>query len=233
DVVALAQAGISQAVATLGTATTPDHAELLFRNGPDVYFCFDGDAAGRRAGWRAVESILPRMKDGRQAFYLFLPEGEEPDTIVRKESAAGFDTCLAQATPLSQFYLVERMQGLSRTSFTGNAAIADRCRADILQMPDGGFREAIAERLREVTGVDLFRRSAPPPAVPRRAQPAKRSLVRGAIELLLQKPSLALQLEPPYRFAELRQPGVPLFLEILDLVNRRPDITIGGILEHF
>lgn len=69
--------------------------------------------------------------------------------------------------------------------------------------------------------------------MPRRAQPAKRSLVRGAIELLLQKPDLALQLERPYRFAELRQPGVPLFLELLDLVNRRPDITIGGVLEHF
>ena len=78
DVVALHQFGVTQAVATLGTATTPDHAELLFRNAPDVYFCFDGDRAGRSAAWKAVESVLPRMRDGRQAFFLFLPDGEDP-----------------------------------------------------------------------------------------------------------------------------------------------------------
>jgi uncharacterized protein YqeY len=94
DVVALAQYGVSQAVATLGTATTPDHAELLFRNAADVYFCFDGDRAGRSAAWKALESVLPRMKDGRQAFFLFLPDGEDPDTIVRKEGAEGFDVRL-------------------------------------------------------------------------------------------------------------------------------------------
>src|SRR5690606_20820812 len=104
DVIALVEHGVTQAVATLGTATPPDPAELLFRNAPDVYFCFDGDRAGRSAAWKAVESVLPRMRDGRQAFFLFLPEGEDPDSIVRSEGAAGFDARLAQATPLSQFF---------------------------------------------------------------------------------------------------------------------------------
>ena len=90
DVVALFQHGVDAAVATLGTATTPDHAELLFRNAPDVYFCFDGDRAGRGAAWKAVESVLPRMKDGRQAFFLFLPDGEDPDSLVRSEGARRF-----------------------------------------------------------------------------------------------------------------------------------------------
>ncbi|MBS0460876.1 MAG: DNA primase, partial [Proteobacteria bacterium] len=81
DVVALFQYGVTQAVATLGTATTPEHAELLFRNAPDVVFCFDGDKAGRGAAWKALEAALPRMRDGRQAFFLFLPEGEDPDSI--------------------------------------------------------------------------------------------------------------------------------------------------------
>ncbi|MGH8108545.1 MAG: DNA primase, partial [Arenimonas sp.] len=94
DVVALFQYGVTQAVATLGTATTPDHAELLFRNAADVYFCFDGDRAGRGAAWKAVESIMPRMKDGRQAYFLFLPDGEDPDSIVRQEGAEGFDARL-------------------------------------------------------------------------------------------------------------------------------------------
>ncbi|NNC25228.1 DNA primase, partial [Salinisphaera sp. USBA-960] len=77
----------------------PDHAELLFRNAADVYFCFDGDRAGRGAAWKAVESVLPRMKDGRQAFFLFLPEGEDPDTLVRQEGADGFDRRLQEAMP--------------------------------------------------------------------------------------------------------------------------------------
>nr|MDQ2972361.1 DNA primase [Pseudomonadota bacterium] len=85
DAIALHEAGLTQAVATLGTATTHEHAELLFRAAPDVVFCFDGDRAGRSAAWRALESVLPRMRDGRQAFFLFLPEGEDPDTLVRAE----------------------------------------------------------------------------------------------------------------------------------------------------
>jgi DNA primase len=104
DVIALFQHGVTQAVATLGTATTRDHAELLFRNCADVYFCFDGDRAGRGAAWKAVESVLPRMRDGRQAFFLFLPDGEDPDSLVRKEGQAGFEQRLKDATPLSEFF---------------------------------------------------------------------------------------------------------------------------------
>ena len=85
DAISLHQFGVPQAVATLGTATTRDHAEILFRQCADVYFCFDGDRAGRQAAWRAVESVLPRMRDGRQAMFLFLPDGEDPDTLIRKE----------------------------------------------------------------------------------------------------------------------------------------------------
>src|SRR3546814_7511078 len=107
DVVSLFQYGVDTAVATLGTATTPDHAELLFRNAPDVYFCFDGDRAGRSAAWRALESVLPRMKDGRQALFLFLPDGEDPDSIVRSEGAAGFQARIAKATPLSEVFFAE------------------------------------------------------------------------------------------------------------------------------
>ena len=232
DVIALFQHGITQAVATLGTATTPDHAELLFRNASDVYFCFDGDRAGRGAAVKAMESVLPRLKDGRQAFFLFLPDGEDPDTLVRSEGNAGFDARLREATPLSKFYLDERVKGVSLTSYTGKAALADRCKADIMNMPDGGFRDAISSRLKELTGVDL-RTDQTPKARESRAPTQKRSLVRSAIALLLQQPSLALALEPPYTFQILRQPGVPLLTELVTLVRERPDITTGGVLEHF
>ena len=234
DVVALAQAGITQAVATLGTATTPDHAELLFRNAPDVYFCFDGDAAGRRAGWRAVESILPRMKDGRQAFFLFLPDGEDPDTIVRKEGPEGFDARLAQATPLSQFFFDELGRDINRTTLDGRARLAERARPLLAQLPDGAFADLMRQELQRQTGVTAGVAATPPRPAPRQGTPVpRRSLVRSAIALLLQQPSLGLQLEQPYRFDSLRAPGIPLLLELLELVQQRPDIRTGALLEHF
>ena len=236
DVVALFQHGVTQAVATLGTATTADHAELLFRNAPDVYFCFDGDAAGRRAGWRAVESVLPRMKDGRQAFFLFLPEGEDPDSIVRQEGAAGFDARLAQATPLSQFFFDELGRDINRGTLDGRARLAERARPLLAQLPDGAFADLMRQELQRQTGVGAAQAAVPAPPRPlaRQAAPAqKRSLVRSAIALLLQRPSLGLQLERPYGFAALRLPGMPLLLELLDLVHQRPEISTGALLEHF
>src|SRR5690606_32608322 len=128
DVIALFQHGITQAVATLGTATTREHAELLFRNAPDVYFCFDGDRAGRAAAWRAAESVLPRMRDGRQAFFLFLPEGEDPDTLVRKEGSEGFEARMREATPLSEFFFAELSRDVNLATLDGKARLAERAR---------------------------------------------------------------------------------------------------------
>jgi DNA primase len=240
DVVALFQYGVTQAVATLGTATTPDHAELLFRNAPDVYFCFDGDRAGRSAAWKAVESVLPRMKDGRQAFFLFLPEGEDPDTIVRHEGREGFEARLRAATPLSQFFFDSLSAAdVNLATLEGKGRLAERAKPLLAQIPDGAFGDLMKQRLTELTGVGA-RASTPETHVPaQRARSApnvaapKRSLVRSAISLLLQQPSVALALEPPYRFAALRQPGVELLSELVALVRERPDIRTGGVLEHF
>ena len=238
DVVALAQHGILEAVATLGTATTPDHAELLFRNAPDVYFCFDGDNAGRRAASKAMESVLPRMRDGRQAFFLFLPEGEDPDTIVRHEGAAGFDARLQQATPLSQFFFDELSHDVNLATLDGKARLAERAKPLLAQIPDGAFGDLMRQRLTELTGVGA--RGAPPQThvpVQRPSQAAsgtpRRSLVRSAIALLLQSPSIGLAVNPPFAFAQLRQPGVELLIEMLDTIHARPDIATGALLEHF
>ena len=239
DVVALVQYGVTQAVATLGTATTPDHAELLFRNAPDVYFCFDGDRAGRGAAWKALESVLPRMKDGRQALFLFLPEGEDPDSIVRKDGADGFDARLREATPLSEFFFAEMAKDVNLGTLDGKARLAERCKPLLAQIPDGAFGDLMRQRLTELTGVGA-RASAPQTHVPTQrahagsgAHAPKRSLVRSVIALLLQQPSLALTLEPPYRFATLRLPGIELLAEIVALVRERPDINTGALLEHF
>ncbi|MCA7025047.1 MULTISPECIES: DNA primase [Stenotrophomonas] len=237
DVVSLFQFGVTQAVATLGTATTPDHAELLFRNAPDVYFCFDGDAAGRRAAWRALESVLPRMKDGRQAFFLFLPDGEDPDTIVRKEGAEAFDARLKQATPLSQFFFDELTREINLGTLDGKARLAERARPMLAQIPDGAFGDLMKQELQRLTGIGRAAGGSAPAAMPaRRAAVApvqKRSLVRAAIAILLQQPSLALSLEGHHAIAGLRLAGIELLLELLELVQQRPDISTGALLEHF
>ncbi len=239
DVIALFQHGVTQAVATLGTATTPDHAELLFRNAPDVYFCFDGDNAGRKAATRAMESVLPRMKDGRQAFFLFLPDGEDPDTLVRSEGAAGFDARLQHATPLSQFLFDSLAVDVNLATLDGKARLAERAKPMLAQIPEGAFGDLMQQRLTELTGVGA-RNSAAATHVPvHRARNVstsntpKRSLVRSAIAFLLQQPALALELQPPYRFVALRQPGIELLTELIALVSARPDISTGSLLEHF
>ncbi|MET0289590.1 MAG: DNA primase [Pseudoxanthomonas sp.] len=241
DVVSLFQFGVTYAVATLGTATTPEHAELLFRNAADVYFCFDGDAAGQRAGWRALESVLPRMKDGRQAFFLFLPQGEDPDTIVRKEGADGFHARLQQATPLSQFFFDELSKEINLGTLDGKARLAERAKPLLTQIPEGAFGDLMRARLGEITGIGQSAQQAPQPQAPI-ARPSRRapsggtqrmSLVRSAILRALHAPSLALDLPPPYPFAGLRQPGIELLCELLDIVHTRPDITTGALLEHF
>src|SRR5690554_1014764 len=237
DVIALAQHGISQAVATLGTSTTPDHAELLFRSAPDVYFCFDGDAAGRRAAVRAMESVLPRMRDGRQAFFLFVPEGEDPDSLVRAEGQAGFDARLAEATPLSEFFFDTMGEGISLASLDGKARLAERARPQLEKIPDGAFADLMRQRLTELTGVGASAGApANRPPVRRMHAPGnapRRSLVRSAIILLLQRPALALELPDSYRFSALRQPGVPLLIELLAIIHARPGITTGALTEHF
>ncbi len=239
DVVALAQYGVSQAVATLGTATTPDHAELLFRNAPDVFFCFDGDRAGRSAAWKALESVLPRMKDGRQAFFLFLPDGEDPDSLVRQEGVDGFDARLRDATPLSEFFYASLSADVNLGSLDGKARLAERCKPLLAQIPDGAFGDLMRQRLTELTGVGA-RASTPQTHVPaQRASQAtasgaqKPSLVRSAITHLLHRPGFALDLQPPFRFAVLRQPGIDLLSELVLLVRERPDINTGALLEHF
>src|SRR5206468_5929898 len=107
DVVALAQHGIDYAVATLGTATTPAHAQKLFRLTDSVVFCFDGDNAGRKAAWRALENTLPVLADGKDAQFLFLPDGDDPDDYVRARGRAAFEAALANATPASEYLLSE------------------------------------------------------------------------------------------------------------------------------
>ncbi|WHZ19888.1 MAG: DNA primase DnaG [Rhodanobacteraceae bacterium] len=235
DVVALHQAGITQAVATLGTATTNEHAELLFRAAPDVFFCFDGDRAGRSAAWRALESVLPRMRDGRQAFFLFLPEGEDPDTLVRKEGREGFEARLKNATPLSEYFYAYLSHDVNVATLDGRARLAEHAKPLLAKLPDGAFRDLMFAELEKRTGVQTAH--AAPPVLRQPTAPAtnapKRTLVRSAIAMLLANPALAQDVTLPYAFAALDKPGIPLLIELLDFLQERPGVNTALLLEHF
>ena len=234
DVIALHQAGLPIAVATLGTATTPEHTEVLFRAAPDVVFCFDGDRAGRAAAWKALESALPRLRNGRQAYFLFLPNGEDPDSLVRKEGKEGFEKRIKEAMPLSEYFFGELSQDVEMGSLDGRARLAERARPLIAKLPDGAFRDLMAQELEKRSGARANLQAAPSTQhALQRPVAVQRSLVRSAISLLLVQPGLADQVEKPYRFLRLDKPGVALLAELLDLARSRPGINSAMLVEHF
>ena len=234
DVIALHQAGLPIAVATLGTATTPDHTEVLFRAAPDVVFCFDGDRAGRAAAWKALESALPRLRDGRQAYFLFLPDGEDPDTLIRKEGKEGFEKRLKEATPLSEYFFGELAHDVDMASLDGRARLAERARPLIARLPDGAFRDLMAQELEKRSGARTVLESEPAARrnVPRPTA-VQRSLVRSAIALLLAQPGMAEEVERPYRFLRLDKPGIALLADLIDTARARPGINPAMLIEHY
>jgi len=154
DVISLAQQGIDNAVATLGTATTPEHLRRLFRATSEIVFCFDGDRAGREAAWRALQTSLPEMRDGRQLRFLFLPDGEDPDSLVQQEGAAAFSARLAATLPLSDYLFRELESQTDTQSMDGRARLAELARPLIETLPQGVYRELLTERLRPKSASD-------------------------------------------------------------------------------
>ena len=155
DVIALAQMDIRYAVATLGTATSGAHLTRLFRIVPEVVFCFDGDKAGRTAAWRALEATLPQMEDGRQVRFLFLPEGEDPDTLVRKVGQAAFETLIDNATPLEQFFFDKLSSELDLDSHQGRGKLRELAQPLITQLPEGVFALLMREQLAQRIGIGV------------------------------------------------------------------------------
>ena len=175
DVIALAQQGLRNAVATLGTATSEEHMKRLFRVVPSVLFCFDGDQAGRNAAWRALEATLPCLQDGRRARFLFLPEGEDPDTLVRSEGTDAFKARINQhAQPLADYFFQQLTEEADPRSLEGKAHMATLAAPLIDKVPGANLRTLMRQRLSEITGltsetVSQLAQSAPAKA---QAQPA-------------------------------------------------------------
>ncbi len=169
DVISLAQFGVTNAVATLGTSVGSAHMERIFRHVGTVGFCFDGDAAGRRAAERALDACLPAMLDGREARFLFLPEGEDPDTIVRSEGEKGFRERFTQAKPLSEFVFDLASEGLDLSVPDQRAIFAHQALPYLNRLPRGLLHSVLITRLAEETGIgesqltDISAKAAPAP----------------------------------------------------------------------
>ncbi|HUW97328.1 MAG TPA: DNA primase [Acidiferrobacter sp.] len=237
DVIALSQLGVPNVVATLGTATTREHLERLFRFAPEIVFCFDGDRAGREAAWRALEQALSVLRDGRQVSFLFLPEGEDPDTLIRSEGATGFGDRLRSAMELPEFFFETLAARADLGRLDGRARLVELAKPLLSKLAKGALYELMIARLGELSALktaqaeDLVpaRKEAPKP-VRQASQVRGGSLVRQAVALLLQYPALIKEvgLLPP-----TNRPGMEVLTALVDLLRETPGLTTGAIVERF
>jgi DNA primase len=257
DVIALAKHGINNAVATLGTATSRTHLERIFRLCPEVVFCFDGDEAGRKAAQRAMEAALPCMQDGRQARFLFLPEGEDPDTLVRARGAEHLLHLVSEATPLEEFLFHTAAQGIDTASLEGRARLSRQALPYLRELPAGVYRQLMFKALADRTGLPLEEllqleqpepAQPPPPAAPPpgrvgnanrpRQRPTQSgaggftTLAQSALALLLHKPEIA-RLVDAGTLREHAGPDIDLLRDVLALLKERPDINTAMLLGHW
>jgi len=236
DVVALGQFDIHYAVASLGTATTPDHIQLLFRQTSEVICCFDGDSAGRTAAWRALENALPSIQDGRTLRFMFLPDGEDPDSLVQKEGKEFFEKLIDQAMPLSDFLYQQLLSQVDMRSADSKSKLAQLAIPLLTKLPDSVFRQMMETRLISLLGIEkegLKKLLPAPQAIEKRKTSQKITPMRLAISLLLQNPQMAYQLEEIPEFKEMQMPGLTLLNSLLEICRVTPHLSTGLLLEHW
>ena len=251
DVVALARNGIDFATATLGTATTGDHLNVLFRLTDNVSFCFDGDRAGQAAAWRALENALPHIREGRQIRFVFLPEGHDPDSYVNAHGAAAFVTAVDRGVALSDYLISELAGQVDMETVDGKARLAELAKPLLLRIPPGVYRELLLESLASTLGMPATKleriigsagaaaRAVATPAAPgpgsRRklvVSGGRPSVVRRAITLLLNNPQAGHKLDVE-KLAGVSRPGVDLLHKLIETVQTEPHITTAGLLERW
>lgn len=236
DVIALAQHGILNAVATLGTAATKEQLEKVFRAVPQVVFCFDGDEAGKKAAWRALETVLPQLREGRQALFNFMPAGEDPDTYVRKHGPEKFSSA-ENIVPCSSF-LLDSIRAQTGTAIREERArLLDLTLPYLAQMPASGLRRLLISDVAQSAGLGgtdvekmlrtKLAQKRPTPA----GQP--RGVVGELIAYLLNQPELAQLAENPEDLAGLPVAGAEVLKALIELIHSNPGISCAAMLEHW
>jgi DNA primase len=259
DVVRLHQAGITYAVATLGTATTPEHLSRVFRICNELVFCFDGDRAGRAAAWRALENSLSQIREGRQIRFLFLPDGHDPDSLVGAEGREAFEARLKQAVPLSGYFIGHLSAQVDMETVDGRARMGELARPLLARIPEGIYRELLADELAAAVRIDRSRLDGalgvtrPDPARNTSAADSgqdidagrtggtqgaareigNRNIVRQAIRLLVHYPQIADKAGDPSVISGIERPGIPLLVELLAELQKNPVQNTGALLERW
>ena len=239
DVISLAQHGIHYAVATLGTATTREHLKRLFRNVTEIIFCFDGDRAGRDAAIRALENAVPEMREGRGIRFMFLPEGEDPDSLIQKEGRGNFEERITDSVTFSKFFFDHLTAQTDITTIEGRARLIDLARPHLQRLPAGVFREMMAARLRELSRLEtvkLERGNNTTNAGTRRGKKHVKSTLsplRLVVALLLQCPRMATIAGDPQRFRSIGGEGGELLIQLLELLQDNPNLKTGAVLERW
>ncbi len=240
DVVALAQYGIDYSVASLGTSTTGDHLQVLFRQTSTVVCCYDGDRAGREAAWRAMENALPYLTDGRQLKFMFLPDGEDPDSYIRQNGKQAFEQQVSNAMPLSEFMFSSLTQQVDMSTKEGMAKLSTLAVPLIDKVPGGTLRlylrELLGRRLGLVDERQLQQLISKQGKEDKRPQPhkeIKRTPMREVIALLIQNPQYVSMVPDLTSVRDLPIPGLSLFVDVLDKCQAHPHINTGQLLEHW
>ncbi|MDD1651291.1 MAG: DNA primase [Methylococcaceae bacterium] len=240
DVIALAQFGIPHTVATLGTATSGDQVGLLFRYTQNIVFCFDGDMAGKNAAWKALESSLPHLREGRQLHFLMLPEGHDPDSLIREEGTDAFLARINAAQAFSEYFFEHLSKSLNSATIEGRAVLVDKARPMIQKLPGGVFRDMIEQRLEALSGHSVQSHGVVPDGSrpPRRGQSetatGRPSALRTFLALLLQNPQLVEHIDSSAAstLAQLDHQGA-LLQTVIEFLHMHPHISSGGLFEGF
>ena len=255
DVVRLHQAGVIDAVATLGTATTPEHLRRAFRLVSEVVFCFDGDRAGRAAAWRALQQALPEARAGRELRFLFLPDGEDPDSLVGREGGEAFAARLDSALPLSEYLVAQLGEQADVSHADGKAHFVALVRPLLEKIAAGVYRELLLDRVAAAIGLPAERlqqwligpqtpgpnaAAARPGAAARGARSPVRAVGRGslttqAITLLLHFPAAvsAVSEQQLRQLTQMNQPGVAVLVALLEQLGANPAATMAQTLERW
>lgn len=241
DVIALVQAGIGYAVATLGTATSKAHLDLLFRYTSEIVLCFDGDDAGRKAAWRAMDVVFESLKEGRQVRVMLLPQGVDPDALVKEEGGARFSMRIAAAQTLSEYFFEQLSSSTGLSDIEGRAKLVSDAKPYLDKLPEGIFREMMFEKLKQLAGVTIQNKApllAPPSKAPmsmKSADKGRMTAARTVIALLLQNPRLSVFIEQrEIEWQDLDFQGLALLQKIVHVIMAATSaVSTAVILEAF
>ncbi len=241
DVIALAEHGITNAVATLGTATTPDHLRQLLRSAPELVFCFDGDRAGREAAWRAAENAMPLLGGNHQLKFMFLADGEDPDSVVRQQGAENFNILVDQAQNYSDFFLSTLENQVDISSMDGQARLIEIAKPYLRQIPAGVYRDMLEKRLAEKTNTNttmlhkhLGKADKNSTKIRKKTLKSTTAIspIRMAITILMQYPELHADVGEFDKLASLERPGIIILVQLLETLSQNPHLTTAMLLER-